>query len=353
MRRIPVESIVEGQILAKPLYNDTGGLLIAKDIPLTQKNIEKIKELGFSCVFINDEYTKDEIIEVIKPTLIKDVMNISTKMLSLSSYNANKKTENYLYELKNIIDEILDEIFSIDEILYSLIDTLRFDDYTYKHSVNVMILSLMIGKKHGLNRIQLKKLAIGSLFHDVGKMFIPKEILNKKGKLTEQEFETIKKHPKLGFDFLKEIPTLSATERIVALEHHERFDGKGYPYEKKDKQIHLYSKIVSICDVFEALISDRPYRKAVPVNEAREYILGGGGSLFDIEVVKTFSETINPFPIGTLVELSNGKKAKVIGVNKEFLQSPIVIIYDDNNKYKVNLKNKTNITIKNIIYNIS
>lgn len=356
MRRIPIEGVIEGQVLAKPLFNDIGGCLMADNIALTHKNIERIKELGFSTIFIQDEYS-DEEIKIIKPKLTKDIMSLSAKMLNLSNNNTKNKSEDYLNDLQKLINEIIYEILDIKEVLYSLIDTSRFDNYTYKHSVNVMTLSLIVGKNYGLNIEQLKKLAIASIFHDVGKMFIPRSILNKNGKLTDEEFTLIKKHPKMGFDYLKKMQSLSPVERIVALEHHERFNGEGYPYGKKGKDIHIYSRIVSVCDVFEALISDRPYREGVPINEAREYILGGGGTYFDIEVVKIFAKSINPYPIGTLVRLNDSREGKVEKVNQSFLQRPVIDIYTEDGKriepYQIDLVKTNDLVIKDIIYSFA
>ncbi len=232
-----------------------------------------------------------------------------------------------------------------------------YDDYTYKHSLNVMFLAISVGRTMGYSKEQLRDLAIGALFHDIGKLFIPKNILLKPASLTDPEVTVMQEHSCKGFEFLREYTDLSAIIRIVSLDHHEKWDGTGYPNGKKGEEIHPYGRIVAVCDVFEALTANRPYREEIPLSEAREYILGGGGTYFDYSVVKAFASTVNPYPVGCFVKLSDGREGLVKDTNWDYFTRPVVEVhYEDGKKiepYIFNMIDIHNITVNSIIYDFS
>lgn len=356
MRLIPINQVKEGYILGKSLYNDSGQLLVAKNTSLTNSMIRKIKELGYNSIYIVSEYTEAEIEEIVKPEFIQKTINLSKKITNML-IDRKGNLQKSLYELSQIINEIVDEILNSKEIFLNLINVSKYDDYTYKHSLNVMFLAISVGRTLGYTKKQLHDLAIGALFHDVGKLFIPKEILLKPHRLTSQEFELIKTHPQKGFQFLKEYTELSAIIRIVSLDHHEKWDGTGYPQGKKGEEIHPFGRIVAVYDVFEALTANRPYRHEIPLFEAREYIFGGGGTFFDFQVVQAFSKTVNPYPIGTYVKLSDGREGVVKNTNHNFYTRPVVEIHSEKGKkinpYTFNLLEVNNITVDSIIYDFS
>lgn len=362
MRRIPIEYAKEGHYLAESIYTENGSLLVAKGIKLTENIIRKIKQYGFYNIYIKDEYTDTNLEEVIKPQLISKMYNLFAEVKKLilvdttnkGIYN-DKKISISIDEFSYIIDEVIGEISNSKEILTNLVSVSAYDNFTFKHSVNVMTLSIALAMALKYNISDIKKLAIGCLFHDIGKIFIPKKILNKPGKLTPEEFEVIKTHPEVGYNFLKEYTNLPATARIIAYGHHERWDGTGYPRRIQGEKIDKYSRIASVCDVFEALIADRPYRRAFAVHEAREMILGGGGTQFDIKVTEVFSKTINPYPLDTMVRLSDGREGIVSKVNGLFYTRPEVKIYCEENgirvtPYECDLMKYNNIVIKDIIH---
>jgi HD-GYP domain-containing protein (c-di-GMP phosphodiesterase class II) len=144
------------------------------------------------------------------------------------------------------------------------------------------------------------------MLHDIGKVFIPKEILNKPGRLSDEEFEAIKSHSVKGHEYLKKFFDMPASSSSGVLQHHERFNGSGYPAGIKGNKITPFGKIIAIADVYDALTSKRAYRDAIDPSEAIEYIMGGCGSLFDPALVDIFLKKIAPYPIGTCVSLSNG-----------------------------------------------
>ncbi len=148
-----------------------------------------------------------------------------------------------------------------------------------------------------LNKNDLYNLCIGALLHDIGKAFIPKDILLKKDKLTDEELSIVRDHTAKGYEYLKSNSYLTAPSRIIAFQHHERLDGSGYPNGLKEGQINKLAKIVAIADVYDAFTSDRPYKKASPPHEALEYIMGAAGRYFDFDMVQAFVRKVIPYPV--------------------------------------------------------
>jgi HD-GYP domain-containing protein (c-di-GMP phosphodiesterase class II) len=165
------------------------------------------------------------------------------------------------------------------------------------------------------------------MLHDIGKKFTPIEILTKPGSLTTEELNTIKEHPSNGYHFIKKyFPTISATTYVGILQHHERYDGSGYPSGIKGEDITIFGRILAVCDVYDALVSDRPYHNAHLPSEALEFIQGGSGTMFDPNVVLVFSFKIAAYPLGTAVKLSNGEVGIVVENYEEFNTRPKVKI---------------------------
>ncbi|CAA7599547.1 HD/PDEase domain protein [Acididesulfobacillus acetoxydans] len=167
----------------------------------------------------------------------------------------------------------------------------RFDRYTYVHSIHVAVLSLMMAEQLAYKRKDLRDLVLGALLHDVGKERIPLALLNRPGKLTLNEFELVKEHPSLGEEILRLKP-LSLSAYLVICQHHERWNGRGYPDGLHGTQIHPFAQIAAVADVYDALTTDRPYRKGLPGRVAYEMVVAGAGTDFSEEVVEAFQEIV-------------------------------------------------------------
>jgi HD-GYP domain-containing protein (c-di-GMP phosphodiesterase class II) len=192
----------------------------------------------------------------------------------------------------NIIDDILDSINNSDTALASLSSLKTYDKYTFSHSINVFLLSTMIGRILGLSRDRLLDLGMSSILHDIGKTTIPKGILNKKAKLSEREFAIIQTHASRGYFFAKENIPISDVSFLGILHHHEKYDGTGYPLGIRGEHIDIFGRIISIADVYDAMTSDRPYRKAQTHAEALEFIRCNSGNSFDPRLVDIFTNFI-------------------------------------------------------------
>lgn len=349
MRLVPVESVKEGSFLAKSIFDDNGRILLREGVRLTDVLMSRVKSLKIYSVYVIDEYSDKEIEDVIKPELrqkairqVKDTfMGIGklglTPESNKSKTNTSMKEKAALFDnIRALADNLIDELVSKKNVLVNLVDIKSMDNYTYQHCVNVSVLSLILGIELKLNRVELYDLCIGALMHDLGKVMVPKEILQKSSALSTKDFELIKGHSLKGFEYARKMGEISAISRAVILQHHERFDGKGYPDQKKGADIHRYARIVAIADVYDALTSDRPYRRALSPSEALEYIMANGGSQFDYEMVKAFSRIIVPYPEGSIVRLSTNEFAVVDEVFSNYPLRPKVKIVKSNIPARIN-----------------
>lgn len=355
MRFVPTNCLREGMELAKTLYGKNSELLLTGGIILNQSYIDSIRRLKYSGVYINDDISKDiEVVNVISDNLRIETMN-GIKRIFVKAENGSRQVKES--ELRQQVGDIVDELLRNKGIMVNMIDLRCFDNYTYSHSVNVAVLSIIIGIALGLKKDALVQLGLGSLMHDIGKVFIDKNILNKPGKLTDGEFKEIKEHSERGYQYVKDkfnLPTLSS---LAIEDHHEKYDGSGYPNGKYKEEISLFGRIISVSDVYDALTSERPYRKAMNPSESMEYIMGGAGTLFDPKIVNVFIHKIAPYPVGTMVQLSNNWIGIVIENHESVCLRPTVRVIQQNGiqiePFEISLQNDPNylsVTIKNIIY---
>lgn len=369
MRFIPINAVKEGSYLGKTIYDNDGVILLKEGVILTANIIQRIKNVGIYSLYISDEYSEIEIEDTIKPEIRqKAVVTIKKAFDNFHQYNKHlnnpsmslkqksilKSRESYIKSISNISKEIVNELLSKKDLLINLVDIKSMDNYTYQHCVNVAVLSLILGIELQLNKFELYDLCIGAMLHDIGKMLIPSEIIKKDSNLTIEEFNMIKEHPLRGYEYLKGSFDISAPARAIILQHHEKYNGEGYPNGLKKNEISKLSRIVALADVYDALTSDRPYRKALCPNEAMEYIMGSGGTHFDYSIVKAFASRIIPYPEGTLVKLSNNDIGVVESLNIDYpLRPKLKIVSSDHISRKgieVDLLLQKNIVIKGVQY---
>lgn len=330
MRRVSVDSIPVGVKLARTIYCSDGGMLLAKGIELKASYVEKLKKRGITEVYLDDDISAGIIVsDVVKDETRNEAVVLVKKMMSGYNFSISEDVE----RVRLMVNKIIDELISNEDILYSLNEIKTVDDYTFEHSVNVCILSLITGIAMGLETGRLKELGTGAMLHDIGKLYIPSEILKKPSQLTVDEFEEIKKHTILGYEVLKKSDRLSMTSTYIAFGHHERYDGSGYPLQLKRDSIQVFARIVAVADVYDALTSDRVYRKKLKPNEVYEYITSLGVHHFDPTVVESFVKYVTIYPVGTGVLLNTKERAIVVTNHKIMPTRPLVrIVYDENMK---------------------
>lgn len=216
------------------------------------------------------------------------------------------------------------ELAGHEQLLIYLTDIRKHSDYLYGHCVDVGVFAIVIGTAMGLSKEDIYILGIGGLLHDYGKTTISDAILEKCGPLTPDEFELVKTHPSAGYNILRTETKVDSRIALMALQHHERPDGKGYPWGIKGEEIHLLARVVAVADVYDALTTDRVYRPAVAVFQAIRTISSCSGTQFDPRVVEAFKRVTVPFYIGSGVQLNNGVSGAVLRINSSNPSRPVV-----------------------------
>jgi HD-GYP domain-containing protein (c-di-GMP phosphodiesterase class II) len=358
MRAIPIEFVKPDYQLAESLYTLDGIVLVKEGALLSDNLVQKILKNNIYTVYIRDIHSTEDINKII-PTdlrhkglvLIKDIFNDASFRISDGTIKPKSIFE-YMDDLNRLADDILYELSSVRNLQLEYIDIKSLDNYLYASALNVAILSVLIGWDLNIPKDMLKQIFIGGVFHDIGMGMLPNEVLYKKEALTFEEKKLIIQHPTIGHKFLKDKSFLSAYVKNITLSHHEYLDGSGYPNRKSGSDIHLYSQIVGIADIYDAMTSDRPYRRALPPLEAIEYLLGSAGRTYPIEIIKKFVKKINPYPTGTHVILNTGEVGVVDKVPENFPLRPKVRLIKQNQSGYIyeplDLMKEQNITIKSV-----
>lgn len=216
-------------------------------------------------------------------------------------------------------------INNIVNVIESLNSIKNKDEYTYTHCVNVAFYGMLIAKWLNLAKEEIEEVIQAGMLHDIGKVLIPNEILNKRGKLTDAEFDVIKNHALLGYFCLKEFPEISLSIKDAVLSHHERSDGSGYPYGLSNHEIHLYAKIIAIADVYDAMTQDRVYKKGINPFAAFEMFQSIGMAMFDVHVLNVFLKNISLNLTGLNVILENGERAEIVYVPPYEITKPVIL----------------------------
>ena len=199
------------------------------------------------------------------------------------------------------------------------------DEYTYTHCVNVAFYAMLIAKWLNLAKEEIEEVIQAGLLHDIGKVRIPDEILNKRGKLSDAELDIMKNHALQGYFCLENITEISQSIKDAVLSHHERSDGSGYPYGLRDNEIHLFAKIIAIADVYDAMTQDRVYKKGVNPFAAFEMFQTRGMGMFDIHVLKVFLKNISLNFTGFNVILENGERGEIVYVPPYEITKPVIL----------------------------
>lgn len=354
MRFVPVNCLRPGQLLASDLVIGDNRTMLRRGVELSPQAISRLRALGFQGVYIDDEISRDiQVVSVISDQ-VKSAVNSKLRDLYCSAQNKwNKKTDLHLNGLDATMADLVDEILNHRHMLVSIVDLRTYDDYTYSHSLNVAVLSVIIGSALGLGRLELHDLAMGAIVHDIGKVFIDKDIINKPGKLTEIEYAAVKLHSTLGFDYIGDKIGSQQAKQVV-ISHHEHYNGNGYPFGLAGESIPLLGRIACIADVYDALTSDRPYRRALSPLESFEYVMGQNDILFEPKVVQAFTRKVMPYPVGTCVRLSTDDIAIVVNnYESSSLRPAVRLLYNQKLTDEfIDLTHDTaclNITIKEVI----
>ncbi len=338
-----MEHIRDGMILARPVYTGAGVVLLKSGTKLEASHIKHIIRLNIKHVYIEDEISENiDLNVVVRDELVaetREFMSDTIESLSKGFAHIDRK----VFES---VKAILMEIISSKEVLINLQTIKDKDDKLYSHSVNVAIISALLGKKMGYNMKKLRHLALGALLHDVGKGFIDVKYHNYEEGFSSDEFAVFRSHVKFGYAIIKDLTDGSVLSANIALSHHENYDGSGFPFNKAGKDIHEFVRIVSVADEYD---NCRHEYSELSNQEVIDMIITKAYTRLDPDIIKVFISTIAPYPVGVGVELSNGEIGLVEKLNPSIPSRPIIRIIDMTSSSiirKINLLEELNVVIR-------
>ncbi|MGE5507850.1 MAG: HD-GYP domain-containing protein [Chitinophagales bacterium] len=314
MRYLPLACVVPGMILGRTVYGSNGNVLLTAGTTLTARYIVRLKQLGYPALYIrsageDDDFTLVEPVRMATRLRAQSVLQRLAAQVSVGGLSSDG-----LSEVSASVTALLDEVTGNQDVLINALEVRSFDAYTFGHSVNTCILSLLAGLNLGLSRADLLNLGVGALLHDLGKIFVPSEILNKPGSLTAEEFSQVKSHPERGYHLLRD--RFSPLAAHVAYQHHERCDGTGYPRGLQANETVFLAKIVAVADSLDAMTSDRVYSRAMVPHKATEVLRAEAPRRYDPDCVKAVTQVIAPYTLGTVVRLDTGEVGEVVGATR-------------------------------------
>lgn len=323
MRLVALRELNPEMVLARSIFVN-GNVYINKGLSGLDKYAERLDRLGIACVYVEDEIS--EAIEI--PENISDETRTKCKDALRDAYSSIR--ENMAIDVTKIegpLNKLMEEVLENKDVQINLSDINAVDDYTFGHSVSTAVYAALIGIDLGFGEIKMKELCLGAILHDAGKMLIDPALLRKEGKLTDEEFKEIRRHPQLTYDILQKCKSLNEDIRLIGLQHHERMDGSGYPNKLRGYRISAYGRIVAVADVYDALSSDRCYRPRWPNNQILDYLVKHSGVEFDNEMVASLLKRIAVYPTGSQVRLSDGSCGLIVRQNEQMPLRPVVRIF--------------------------
>jgi len=329
MRLVNIRYVEEGSILSRQVINASGKVLLQAGVRLTASYLSRLQTMGYDILFIQDDRLEDVELHTAITAQTREVAYKTIENVCKFIEGGSESCLN-VDEIRITVQQMITDLLSSFDVMDNLTEIQGFDDYTFHHSVKTTILALVLGIASGYSGQKLIELGMGALMHDIGKIKIAEVILNKKMSLTDAEFAEIMQHTTYGFDILRKNNDLSLLSAHVAFQHHEKWDGSGYPRGLKGSEIHEYGRLTAVADVYEALTSKRVYRNAIEPNEAYEYVISQANTHFEPRVIGVFKKHIAVYPSGSGILLSNGQRGNVVKQNPAFPNRPLVRVFYQN-----------------------
>ena len=382
MYLLDLSMVRPGTVLGKTVFNQNGAVLLAEGTRLSTQYIDALGRRGFKSIYVEDGLSDDvRPLDVVSDNVRANTAANVAKMFDIVATTAGLRPEQQsrriqyresalqdigerelplpaegtstLEALYRDVERIMSEILESDTV--TSLETLKsHSDYTFQHSVEVAIVSILLGRSLGLPIPQIRELALGALLHDIGKVSISQEILNKPGKLSLAELDEVKNHPDLGFELVRRLPLTSILPAHVAFQHHERQDGSGYPRglvgnnrilrleaaRLQPSRILLIAEIAAVADVFCALASERPYKPAYPLDQIARMLQEMSGHHLNRDVVTTLLRTVPMYSVGHWIEVTSGAyrgwRGVVTRVDIAALHAPSIRLHLDPEREPVN-----------------
>ncbi|HMM49812.1 MAG TPA: HD-GYP domain-containing protein [Miltoncostaeaceae bacterium] len=349
MRVVAVDRLTPGMRLGRAVFSHVEGHrhpLLAEGMAIGPGMPAALKRAGVGAVYIDDDLSEGIApLALLPPEVREEAIGEVTRVFDhgLCDRQTVRVGSQQLERIQSTVTNVLAAIRASGGIASSLAGLQSFDQYTLEHSVNVMTLGLAVGdvvmrtdgwsdwrgtQRRDSRDERLTALGVGLLLHDIGKMAVPADILNKPGRLTDEEMAIMREHPTVGVQMV-DGESLSALSRSVILSHHERHDGSGYPAGLRGDAIHLHARVAGIVDVYDAMSSTRVYSAARPAHIAWEMVIGMAGQGFALPIVRAFAEAIVPYAEGLTVQLSDGSQAIVARNSPGRGSRPVVRVITD------------------------
>ncbi|WP_040949546.1 HD-GYP domain-containing protein [Gorillibacterium massiliense] len=301
------------------IVNDRGLVIVPARFVLDRDHLRLLEQHGI-------DYSGIALMSDQEPTVYQSLVEVATERTK-ELFNQIKTTKKVpLLEIKNELIPIVQQTSENPDV-YQLFETVKAkDEYLHKHSIGVGVLATLIGKWMKLNEGEISLISLAAVMHDVGKLMIPDDILLKPDKLTKSEYEEMKRHTLYGYEILRNTVGISPRVALVALQHHERSSGGGYPLKLKERKLDILSRIVAIADVFHAMTSRRPYHEALPYHEVVTSMRDGMFGELDPVILKVFLDNMNRHLIGQRVMLTDGRWGEVVFLNPHDDTHPLIKI---------------------------
>jgi len=348
MKSTRVEKSILGNQIGKAVYGSNGNMLLNKGVVVNNKVLAKLMNHNVNYIYIEDPLS-----DGIEPEGIIEekqmVGSISTVKKVFEDVMKQEKQgvravipEDHLKLVEEIINSLMESLESAEDILYTVVDLIGTDEYTYKHSVNVAVLSILTAKALEYSYEDIKSIALGAILHDIGKVRVNIDLIKKPGKLTQEERKEVERHPQLGYELVQNVDSIPySTKQIIRL-HHEKLDGSGYPLGLRGFEVPQYVRIVTICDMYDAMTTDRVYRSRMPIYKALDILMGEAVYKIDRNIYKFMTNNICIFPPGLGVVLSDGRLGVIASYKAQNPSRPQVRVlthHTENRRVEVQVVN--------------
>lgn len=317
MKYRPLLKLKKGMLLGQDVLNGSGKVLMKEHRILDEEAIRNLEEWGFPGVYIDDSFTESiEIDTVIRPQIQAEALKLISNMYTtpqdkIVEKEKDKTVEEEEKRIRDMVQDIVGDITSDGDVMYNLLNLKNYDEYVYYHTLYVTMMSVHIGIRLGLSRDELNDLATAGLLHDIGRKFVDGHLQELKRPLAPEEMREIRRHVDEGTEFVGSNFHFSKDVVKAIQDHHENFDGTGYPNRLKGDKISIYARILHVADVYDALITKKPYRSEFRPADAMEYLMASDGQEFDPDIIQLFVDWVAVYPVGSEVRLSNGQTAIV------------------------------------------
>ncbi len=329
MRKIGVSYLKPEMLLARSIYNTDGRVLLRAGVSLNTNYIKRLKEIGILSVFVRDELSAD-INEI--PEMVSEETRLQTKKAIREIYTLLEKKQGFdTRKVELTVGDLLDEILHNSDVMLGVLDMSISDDQVYVHSVNVGIMSIAMGMSLGYDRSKLKELGIGALLHDVGKTQLSRDALIRSLSYPHDDDLEVERHAQHGFDILRKYYGVSLLSAHVAFQHHERWDGGGYPRGLKEGGIHEYARIVAAANLYDQLtcrLSNEEMAVSTPDVLVQMQMLAG--MEIDPGLVEVLASNLAMFQIGSVVQLNDSSLALIVEINRIAPDRPLIRVLELN-----------------------